>query len=207
MSEVVVSRESGVRSKKVILASGSAARAGMLHGAGLTFEVIPADVDEGAVQGDAGKTPFEIAAELAQLKALAVSAQRTDALVIGGDQVLAFEGEIFSKSSNAQEAKGKLARLSGKMHSLISSVALARGDEIIWAYTDEARLYMHDLGPDFLDDYIAKAGIALTRAVGGYELESHGSWLFERIEGDYFTVLGMPLLPLLARLREEGISL
>lgn len=193
-------------SKRLILASGSVARREMLQGAGLKFEVIPADIDEEVIQSDADKSPQEIAVELARAKALVVAKENPETLVIGGDQVLAFEGEIFSKAAGAAEARTKLKKLSGKSHTLISAVALARGDEIIWETCDEVTLHMHELSDEFLDEYIAKAGIALTRAVGGYELENHGSWLFSRIEGDYFTTLGMPLLSLLARLREEGVS-
>lgn len=178
----------------------------MLRGAGLAFDVIPADIDESVIQNDPAKSPQQKALELAQVKALAVSAQNPDALVIGGDQVLELEGEIFSKAGDKDEALEKLRRLSGKTHRLISAVALAKGSEVIWSHSDEVKLHMRDLEEDFLKDYAAKAGDALTCAVGGYELESHGSWLFERIEGDYFTVLGMPLLPLLGRLKEEGVS-
>ncbi len=191
---------------RLILASGSKARAGMLRGAGLVFDVIPADIDESIIQNDPAKSPQQKAFELARAKALAVSAQNADALVIGGDQVLEMEGEIFSKAGDKNEALEKLRRLSGKTHRLISAVALAKGSEIIWSHSDEVKLHMRGLDENFLQDYAAKAGEALTRAVGGYELESHGSWLFERIEGDYFTVLGMPLLPLLGRLKEEGVT-
>ncbi len=190
----------------VILASASKARANMLRGAGLDFKTIPADIDESQVQQN-GSTPEIIAEELAQQKALHIAKQNPNALVIGSDQVLECEGQLLHKSSNAEEALDKLRTLNGKTHRLISAVALVQGESIIWSTHDIASLTMNTLTEVELSDYIARAGAALTSAVGGYWLEDIGAWLFEHTQGDYFTILGMPLLPLLNQLRtQHGVN-
>lgn len=186
--------------KPLILASKSVARTSMLEQVGLSFDSIPADIDEDAYKRE-GLNPQAIAEALAKAKALHVSSFHPDVLVIGADQVLECEGELLSKADNAEQAKEKLKMLSGRTHRLISAVSVAHGGEILWSTCDEARLTMHDLDRGMLDVYCEKAGAALTRSVGAYELEATGSWLFEKVEGDFFTVLGMPLLPLLSYLR------
>lgn len=191
----------------LILASKSSARQNMLRAAGLEFEIRPAEIDESVAQSS-NAPPSEVAQELARAKALHVAAGHPDALVIGSDQILECEGQILTKAANKDEAREKLKTLRGKTHSLISAVTLAKNDEILWQQTGNAFLTMHNFNDDFLESYIERAGEALTRSVGAYELESTGVQLFETIKGDYFTILGMPLLPLLTYLRtQQGIGL
>ncbi len=190
----------------IILASKSAARRAMLKNAGLSFDAMPANIDEGAItktMQDAGSDIKNIALELAQQKALHISKSNPEALVIGSDQILEFEGALISKADSPQAARAKLEKLSGKSHALISAVTIARGSEILWSNTDSAHLTMRDISNDALDTYCARAGDALVNCVGAYELEGIGSWLFSEIKGDYFTILGMPLLPVLGYLSEK----
>lgn len=188
----------------LILASGSAARKSMLENAGLAFEVCPADLDEkkiqDALQGQ-GKSAADIALALAEAKAVYVSASCPDALVIGSDQVLNLDGQILSKAKDENDARAKLQSLSGKTHHLISAVCLARNSKTLWAYTDQAALHMRDFDDGFLDAYMAKNTDALTACVGAYKIEGGGAWLFSAIEGSHFTIMGMPLLPLLNELQ------
>jgi septum formation protein len=190
----------------LILASGSKARKAMLTQAGLVFDVIPADIDEAAVLKNLqGKLPpEEIAAELARRKALAVASDNQETLVIGADQMLVCAGRIYSKAKTKEEARENLKNLRGRTHQLISAVCVAHGDEIMWSHTDTASLTMRGFDDDFFNDYMDAAGDALLNSVGGYELEGLGATLFERTEGDYFTILGLPLLPLLGFLLREG---
>ncbi|HOO82098.1 MAG TPA: Maf family nucleotide pyrophosphatase [Alphaproteobacteria bacterium] len=195
----------------LILASQSKARQDMLHAAGLDFEISSADLDENAIMIAArqdGKNPDEIAELLATEKARSVSAQTPGTLVIGSDQVLECEGQMLSKAANQNEAREKLKSLRGKTHCLISAVSVVQNEKILWKTVQSAELTMHDFDDNFLQQYMECAGEALTRSVGAYELESLGAQLFDKIEGDYFTILGMPLLPLLKYLREnQGIGL
>lgn len=192
---------------RLILASGSKARAEMLRGAGLAFEIIPASIDEQKllrpmVQQNAA--PETIAAALAQAKALHVARQNPGATVIGADQVLWFDGKIYSKAKDVAEARENLQGFRGKTHTLISAACVAQDDKILWEGTARADLTMRRFDDAFLDGYIGMAGDALLKTVGGYELESAGKMLFENVEGDYFTVLGMPLMPLLEFLKGSG---
>lgn len=189
----------------LVLASGSAARARILKNAGLAFQVAAADIDESRVQSS-GLDPREVADELARAKALHVAARHPGALVIGADQVLYMDGRLFTKAGSGAEAKRTLAELSGRAHTLRSSVAIARDAEILWSHAAEAHMHMHDFDGGFLDAYMRAAGPALTRSVGCYEYEGAGAWLFDKIEGDYFTVLGLPLLPLLGFLKTQGFG-
>jgi septum formation protein len=189
---------------RIILASGSSARAHMLRQAGLSFDVSPAPVDEPALLQDAqkqGLSAAQTALHLAGAKARAVSLQKPAALVIGGDQVLICEGEIFSKADNAIEARAKLMRLRGRAHSLFSAAVLAQAGDVIWSAVQEAQLQMHNFNEEFLEGYIARADQALTQCVGAYAIEDVGIQLFEDVRGDIFTIQGLPLLPLLAELR------
>lgn len=191
---------------KLVLASKSIARINMLKAAGLEFEAIPADIDE-SLEQQAGSDPQDIAQNLAAQKALAVAA-KTDALVIGADQVLELEGEILTKAENEDQAREKLKTLRGKTHHLISAVCVAKDGKVLWQQSQTASLKMAAFDDAFLQSYLEKAGPALTRSVGAYELESLGVRLFEEVKGDYFTILGMPLLPLLTYLKnEQGLSL
>lgn len=169
----------------------------MLRGAGLPFRVIPAQVDERGYSGE----PAALARTLAEAKALDVSKINPGALVIGADQVLDLEGEILHKAKDEGDAKAKLRKLSGKTHILTSGVCVAQNGAVLWSEVDRAHLTMRLLEEDFLQTYCEAAGDVLTSCVGAYALEGHGSWLFEKTEGDYFTILGMPLLPLLGFLK------
>lgn len=190
---------------ELILASQSTARQKMLAEAGLKFTAIPAILDEMAVAKEMisqNLPPQKIASELARKKALTVAGKNPDALVIGSDQILVLDGEIMSKARTIAEAKEKLKKLRGKTHKLISAVAVAKAGTVFWNEEAEALLTMHDFNDEFLEFYSEKAGEALTRAVGAYEIESTGAWLFSEVKGDLFTILGMPLVPLLCYLRE-----
>lgn len=192
----------------LILASASEVRARVLKGAGVDFDIHPAHVDEEAVKDSllAAKAPLrDVADALAELKALRVSANRPDALVLGADQVLAFEGELVNKCASLDEARTLLRRLRGRSHQLISALVLAKAGGAIWRTAETATLKMRDFSDRFLDDYLASEGEELLKGVGCYRLESRGAQLFERVEGDYFTVLGLPLQSLLAVLRQHGI--
>ena len=187
-----------------ILASGSASRRAILSGAGLGFTVDPADVDEKAIKARFVGDPETLALHLAEAKALAVSARR-DGLVLGADQVLEYEGEAFDKAQSVQEAHERLLMLRGKTHWLKGGVVLSRGDSIVWRHQSRCRMVMRDWSDDFHDRYMSKAGDILTKSVGAYAFEGLGVQLFERVEGDYYAVLGLPLLPVLAALRAEGV--
>jgi septum formation protein len=180
----------------------------MLEAAGLTFEVDAPRVDEEAAKASlraGGLRPRDQADALAELKALSVSRTRPD-FVIGADQMLALGGEVFDKPKDVDEARQHLSRLRGQTHELITAAVVAREGAIIWRHIDTPKLRMRAFSDAFLDDYMARAGEHVLRSVGAYQLEGLGAQLFERVEGDYFSVLGLPLLPLLAFLREHGIA-
>jgi len=191
----------------LILASASAARAEMLKGAGLVFDVIPAVVDEVGLREHLlaeGAPLSEVAGLLAEVKARAVSRSHPGALVIGADQVLLLGHEIFEKPGDIQGARETLQRLRGKTHELISAVTLVHNGDTVWQGSEAARLTMRDFSREFLEDYLETEGDAVLSCVGAYRLEGPGAQLFDRVEGDYFTILGLPLLQLLAVLREAG---
>ncbi len=193
---------------QLILASQSRARRAMLTSAGLDFELVPSGVDEAALRRglDAGgrrTAPIEVARHLARAKAEAVSRDFPDAIVVGADQVLAVGDEILEKPGDRAAARQSLLRLRGRTHMLHSAVVIAEGGRVTWGEADSAALEMRDFTETFLDDYLASAGEGILGAVGAYELEGRGVQLFERISGDYFTILGMPLVPLLAALRSR----
>ena len=192
----------------LILASGSAIRRTLLSNAGLEFEVIPASIDERAAEEPllrSGASPEDIATGLAMAKAASVSEDHLRALVIGADQVLECDGERFSKPADMEAARRQLLRLSGRTHELHSAAAAARGGEIVWRHTRTARLTMRRLEPAAVGRYLARAGEDALSSVGAYQVEGLGIQLFDRIQGDYFTILGLPLLPLLAFLRTQGV--
>ncbi|MBK5921350.1 septum formation protein Maf [Rhodothalassium salexigens] len=191
--------------RRVILASASRARREMMAAAGLAVTAVPAGVDEAAVKrAMAGQGAEAVARALAEAKASAVGAAHGDALVIGADQVLSLDGRLYDKPRDRAEARDHLDRLSGRRHALVSAVAVYGDSAVQWATAERVALTVRPLTPAFLDAYCAAMGDRLLDSVGGYELEGLGVHLFERIEGDYFTVLGLPLLALLGYLRRVG---
>ncbi len=189
----------------VILASKSAARKNMLKSAGLHFTSEPANIDEAALINTQKKAHDikTITTKLAQAKALHISAQYPDALIIGSDQTLEFNGKLISKSRNSFEAEEKLKEMRGNTHTLHSAVCVAHSETILFSICNNAHLTMHNFDDDFLIDYMTRDPDALTSCVGGYKIEGAGSWLFSEIKGDNFTIMGMPLLPLLNYLQNE----
>jgi septum formation protein len=190
----------------LILASQSRARQTLLANAGIDFEAVAAEIDERAVQQNSGlSAPGDIAALLAREKALSASARQSGKYVVGADQTLALEKRLFSKSAGRAQAAEQLRALAGQTHELHSAVAVARDGKILFKAADVARMTMRRLGEAEIDVYLNEAGEAVTTSVGAYQLEGLGVHLFERIEGDHFTILGLPLLPLLAFLRSERL--
>jgi septum formation protein len=195
---------------QVILASASPFRRKMLEAAGLRFEVIPADVDEIALKRQLASAaprpgPGAVAEALARTKAQAIGRKHPDALIIGADQVLALDNDLFDKPGDMAEARAQLERLRGRTHTLHSAVVLAQDGNVAWTCVEEATLTMRAFSAEFLDAYLARSGDAVCRTVGAYEIEGPGVQLFERIEGDHFTIIGLPLVPLLAELRLRGV--
>lgn len=194
--------------ERLILASQSASRQEMLKNAGLTFESIPANLDERAIEAKFMGDPQRLTRELARQKAIAIADKNIDALVIGSDSTVEFRGQSLSKAENRQEALEKLMMLSGRTHHLISSVSVAKGRTIMWDATEVATLTMRKFDQSFAETYLDKIGSAAMSCVGAYQLEALGPWLFEKIEGDYFTILGLPLVKLLSYLQDyHGLKL
>jgi septum formation protein len=190
----------------LILASQSRARQALLANAGIAFEAIPAEIDEREIQRVSGlSAPGEIALLLARQKALWVSSRRADGVVVGADQTLALGKQLFSKPAGRAQAADQLRSLAGNSHELHSAVAMARDGNILFETVSVARMTMRPLNDAQINAYLDEAGAAVTTSVGAYQLEGLGIHLFERIEGDHFTILGLPLLPLLAFLRGEGL--
>lgn len=176
----------------------------MLDAAGVGFEVETPRVDEEKAKQNlraAGLSPRDQAARLAELKALSVSRGR---FVIGADQILAMDGETFDKPADLEQARAHLQQLRGREHTLITAAVVACDGEIVWRHVEIPRLTMRAFSDAFLDAYLARAGEGALSSVGAYQIEGFGAHLFERVEGDYFSILGLPLLPLLAFLRENG---
>jgi septum formation protein len=192
----------------LVLASASSVRAKLLESAGIALEICPAHIDEEAIKQAflaEGARPRDVAGALAELKSLRVSGSWPGALVLGADQVLDLDGELLSKSETVGAARIQLRRLRGRPHTLVSAAVLARDGAVIWRRVDEARLWMRDFSDAFLEDYLVRENEAVLGSVGGYRLEGLGVQLFERIEGDYFSILGLPLVPVLAALRDQGL--
>lgn len=177
----------------------------MLDQVGVEFSVEPPDVDEARLKkGLTGRGADEVALALAEAKALAVSNRRPDALVLGSDQILELDGTLMDKAGDLEGARARLRRLRGRSHSLHSAAALARGGEVIWSGADRAEMTMRPYSDAFLERYLAAEGGGLLGSVGCYRLEGPGAQLFEKVEGDFFTVLGLPLWAVLAELRRLG---
>jgi len=190
----------------LILASKSPARQALLASAGIAFEVIPADIDERAIELASGLSmPGEVAALLAREKAVSVSCRHPDRFVVGADQTLALDARRFSKPAGRTDAAGQLKALAGRTHELHSAVAVAHGGEILFSDLAIARTTMRPLDDAAISAYLDAAGPAVTASVGAYQLEGLGVHLFERIDGDHFTILGLPLLPLLKFLRSRQL--
>lgn len=196
------------RGERLILASRSTARQAMLRDAGVPFTVQVAGVDEDAVK--ARHDPADaagLAIELARAKALAVSRHDAEAWVLGADQTLAFDGGLVSKAPTLDAARARLVAMRGREHRLHSGAALARNGQVVWSGVDTAVMRVRDVSDAFLDAYLSAEGERLLACVGSYRLEGMGSQLFDAVEGDFFTVLGMPLWPVLAELRRAGVIL
>jgi septum formation protein len=190
----------------LILATQSRARKMLLANAGISFDAVPADIDERAIQKNSGlSAPGEIAALLAREKARFISASNPGRYVVGADQTLALRSRLFSKPAGRAQAAEQLRLLAGDTHELHSAVALARDGEIVFSDVAVAGMTMRRLADSEIETYLDQAGDAVTTSVGAYQLEGLGVHLFERIEGDHFTILGLPLLPLLAYLRGQGL--
>ena len=192
----------------LVLASASPVRAELLRRAGVEVSVDPARVDEAAVKASLlaeGAPPRDVADKLAELKALRVGARQPAALVLGADQVLVHRGEILDKPASLAEARAHLLRLRGQRHELLSAAVIVLGGAPVWRHVGQARLTMRPFTEDFLDWYLDRIGQSALISVGAYQLEGIGSQLFARVDGDYFTVLGLPLLETLGFLRARGV--
>lgn len=189
----------------IVLASGSVFRKKMLEDAGLAIEAVKPQIDERAVEAavaNSGVGPEDLALILAEAKALEVSQNRPGALVIGTDQTLSMGDEVLHKPRDMEEARRRLLALSGRTHQLNSAVVLMRDGDVLWRHVGVARLTMRELDPGFVGRHLSRVGDKALSSVGAYQVEGEGIQLFEAIEGDHFTIVGMPLLPLLAKLRE-----
>ena len=190
----------------LILASQSRARQTLLTNAGISFDAVPADIDERSVQKNSGLSePGEIAGLLAREKACFVSSKNPGRYVVGADQTLALGARLFSKPAGRAQAADQLRLLAGGTHELHAAIAVACDGKVVFANVSVARMTMRRLSDSEIEAYLDQAGQAVTTSVGAYQLEGLGVHLFERIEGDHFTILGLPLLPLLAFLRGEGL--
>jgi len=193
--------------RPIILASASKSRATLLRAAGVSIEIVPAHADEEAVKNSVkaeGGTAAQCAETLAELKAVQISQRHHEALVIGADQMLDCGGTWFDKPTDIAGARDHLVKMRGKSHVLPTAVAVALNGSRIWHHVAIPRLTMRDFSDDFIDSYLKAAGSAVLSSVGAYQLEGPGAQLFSRIDGDFFTILGLPLLELLAFLREHG---
>lgn len=195
--------------KALILASGSAVRQTLLRNAGLDFEAKPASVDERAIEQDLPETdrdPVSIARQLAIAKARDLSAQHPEAFVIGCDQTMSLGQRVFHKAASIAEARETLEALRGNTHVLNSAICLVKNGELLWSTVVSAKMQVRHFSEDWLTGYLARNAESILSSVGCYQLEGEGIQLFDTIDGDYFTILGLPLLPLLAALRDQGIN-
>jgi len=195
-------------SAHVILASASAIRATLLRNAGLAVEILPAVVDEAETKADQRArhaSADDCALRLAELKAREASRRRAGDLVIGADQMLECDGEWFDKPTNRATAAAQLRALSARTHELVSAVVVVRDDAVLWRHVERARLTMRRLSDGFIETYLSTVGDDALRSVGAYQLEAQGVQLFSHVDGDHFAILGLPLLPLLGFLRDQGV--
>ena len=189
----------------IILASTSPTRRALLDNAGLAYAAVSPQVDERhLVAQHADWSPEETAMKLAEAKAIEVSTRFPDATVIGADQVLALGHKAYAKPASIEECRQHLLELRGKTHALISAVVCARGGAAVWSHSSQALLTMREFSPAFLEQYLERLGTDCTTSVGGYKIEGPGLQLFEKVDGDHFTILGLPLFPLLSYLRTAG---
>ena len=191
--------------KPLVLASQSKVRRALIEAAGIPVETRPAHLDERAIESQVRGGPAEVALTLAREKARTVAAMSEAAYVVGCDQTLALGERRFSKPADRAAARDQLMAMRGKPHELHSAVAVCRNGSVTFGHVAVARLIMRDFSEKFLDAYLDATGASVTSSVGAYQLERTGIHLFERIEGDHFTILGLPLLPLLGHLRDEGV--
>lgn len=193
--------------KGIVLASGSVHRRELLKNAGVDFTVRPCDLDERAIEAPllgSGATAEDVAAVLAEAKATDVSKDHPNEIVIGADQTLALGDRVFHKPANMEEARRTLLALSGRTHTLNSAVVLVEKGEVTWRHVAVARITLRELEPGFVGRYLASVGARALTSVGAYQIEREGVQLMEAIEGDYFTIIGLPILPLLKELRARG---
>lgn len=191
----------------LVLASASPFRRALLENAGLVFTARAAEIDERALEKpleEEGAAPEDVAVRLAEAKARAVARYFPDALVIGSDQTMSLGQRVYHKPKDMAEAGQHLLSLAGKTHRLNSAIVLARGEQILWRHVSSAHMSVRTLTAEFVDRHLQRVGEKALSSVGAYQLEGEGIQLFEKIEGDYFTILGLPMLPLLAKLRELG---
>jgi septum formation protein len=191
----------------LVLASGSPFRKAMLENAGVPVEAVPADLDERALEAplkDSGASPEDVALVLAEAKAVDVSERQPGRLVLGCDQTLSLGDEIFHKPADMEGARRHLLALSGRIHQLNSAAVLARDGTVLWRHVGVASLTMRRLDPAFIGRHLARVGKKALQSVGAYQIEGEGIQLFERIEGDHFTIVGLPLLAVLTQLRRLG---
>lgn len=196
------------KSTSIILASNSRFRAELLKNAGIEFTTTSASVDERAIEQpllEAKLGPADIAQVLAEAKAEEVSSRNPNALVIGCDQTLSMNGDMFHKPVDMQKARQHLLSFSGETHQLNSAVAIVFNQQTIWRHVSIANMTMRKLTPEYIGRYLAQAGQPVLNSVGAYQLEGIGVQLFKKIEGDYFSIIGLPLLPLLSELRNLGV--
>ncbi len=193
--------------KGIVLASGSVHRRELLKNAGIDFTVEACDLDERSIEApllESGVGPDDVAAVLAEAKAIDVSERHPGEIVIGADQTLSLGDEVFHKPANMEEARRSLLKLSGRTHRLNSAVVLVENGVVTWRHVATADITLRPLDPGFIGRYLAGTGQKALTSVGGYQIEKEGIQLIEKIEGDYFTIIGLPLLPLLSELRKRG---